>query len=270
MQARLKNVLVGALALVALSGLVGITYELGRASEQRHLSYRYQPASDPDFLMRPPKKVPLESYKPHCGNPQDNQDAYLCGQWASVEQATEANRISSLNLRFAIASLWAAVISAMLLVWTLIETRRTARHQLRPYIFFKVKVLEHLTQNGTIRAKVGFINTGPTPAMNLRVFTRFKVGAPNEPDSFFATVESKTGSNGFLGSGHDTLRERIFTVSSQHLADVRSGAKEIFLFGHASYSDVFGRKHMMTFRRRMYKKGGFANFYVAPVGESFT
>lgn len=160
-------VLLGFAALVA-GGLV--TYQLLADSAQQQTEYLYQPAGQPKIESPTKGRDVSTGYQPFCINPDTQGDADLCAQWAAVEQVAEANRMSSLNLRLALVSLWATVIGTALLLWTLVETRATARRELRAYVFvaqaeIAIGIKPH--NAGKVVSAVAVTNSGSTPARQV-------------------------------------------------------------------------------------------------------
>jgi hypothetical protein len=266
------RILLTAVGFLILCALGYGTHQLYKASEQQHPGYGYQPASQPRLVRYMPGKTIPDGYKPHCQNPQTNEDADLCAQWAAVEQVGEANRMAGLNLKFAIASLWATAIATLLLVWNLIETRETSRRELRAYVFFRIEVEEPMDiGKRKMKIRSGLVNTGQTPARRLRMVVRWNVSPPDPPETFFEEPAfSARGSVGFLGAGLDTIYPRNLLATDADAAGLRAGTMEAFIWGRAEYEDVFGRQHVIRFRRRMYKNGGLKHFYSMPSGEEAT
>jgi hypothetical protein len=227
---------VGLLALVALGT---VTYHLYDASQQRHANYSYQPAGKSRLLKLMPAETVPEGYKPHCQNPQSNEDADLCAQWAAVEQVAEANRMGSLNLRFAIASLWAAIIGTGLLVWTLIETRDTARRQLRAYLVFNEVVYNH--EKKDFKIQVEWVNSGQTPALHADAFATWKLTSEPLPDDFdFPDTEPRDD------DGPATIgpNKSIMGTSSEYLLpetilEIARGQRRFYVWGAVEYTDIF-------------------------------
>ncbi|MBK8375436.1 MAG: hypothetical protein IPL18_11375 [Sphingomonadales bacterium] len=115
-----RKIVAAIIGLALAIGLGAVSYQLYKASEQRDTGYTYQPADEASVGVVGTSKALAKAYQPKCKNPQNDKDADLCAQWAAVEQVAEANRLTSLNAKMAIASLVATAIATFLLLWTLL------------------------------------------------------------------------------------------------------------------------------------------------------
>lgn len=148
--------------LVAYGG-----YQLYEAAQQRDAVYNYQPAESARFPLRVKDKPQPEPYQPNCKQPQSREDADLCAQWAAVSQVTESNRLNSISLRLSIGALIFTIIGTGLLVWTLDETRQTARRELRAYVSIELAGTEFRLGDGHAICNITLKNGGQTPAYRL-------------------------------------------------------------------------------------------------------
>lgn len=230
-----------------------VTYQLYDASEQQKANYQYQPAGKPGLKELVPGKVMARSYQPYCQNPQKQEDADLCAQWAAVSQVAESNRMASLNLRFALASLWATVIATALLLWTLVETRETSRRELRAYLFVDASAVFLGIKPfnlGKVISVAAVKNSGSTPAHRVRHWSAVAVApftdehllsAPRSIDDLSATTLPPSG---IITS--DRLTDKKPTA--RQIAGIRSGKHAVFIYGAITYLDVFDRPHRTNYR----------------------
>lgn len=245
--------ILAALGLVTVAGLGAVTGQLYDASQQRQSDYNYQPASKARFVQILPSQTKPEGYKPHCNNPQTNEDADLCAQWAAVSQVGESNRLASLNLKFAIASLWATFIATLLLLWTLIESRESSRRELRAYVSVDFSALHVSVTDLGMVGEIKLKNGGQTPAYNLchcgnivaltdeaaeKEFTRKDARAHLGRAAPF-TLHTGEVANGSIPTHTALSEETLKAVANEELG--------LFVFGTAFYDDTFGRKRETRF-----------------------
>jgi hypothetical protein len=245
--------------ILTVVGLVGlglgltVTYQLYDASQQRHSDYHYQPAGHPSRLVDVRGQPIAKSYQPNCENPQGNENSDLCAQWSAVDQVAESNRMASLNLRFAIASLWATAIATAALIWTLIETRETSRRELRAYLFVDASGILIGVKPHNLGKVIGVAevkNSGATPAHRVRHWTAVTIApvedehlmsAPAKLEWLHATTVPPSG--GITG---DRLTDKKPTA--KQIADIRAAKQAVFLYGAIEYLDVFDREQRTNYR----------------------
>lgn len=216
------------------------------ASEQLHSTYDYQPAAQSHRLVVGPAKTPAREYQPSCNNPNTQEKADLCAQWAAVEQVGEANRLASVNLRLGLLALVFTIVGTGFLVWTFTETRATSRRELRAYVFphemeFE-RTLELETGNVVIAIYVHIRNDGSTPTSDMQIqlehsFTLDEVAQ-------FRNIGPR-GQVTPLGP-HSSVRTPGTKLREEDALAVFKGDKELFVFGGAFYGDVFGARNHVT------------------------
>ena len=247
------------LLVAALVGLVfvgtgsTVTYQLYDASQQRQTNYHYQPASQPS-LNKPTRGHPVaKGYQPYCQNPQTNENADLCAQWAAVDQVAEANRMSSLNLRFAIASLWATIIATALLLWTLFETRETSRRELRAYLFVDasnifIGIKPH--NKGRVISVVAVKNSGSTPAHRVAHWSFVKIADHTDEAEMSAPKSLEDAHQSTIPPGGVITADRITNTipTRTEIAAIKKGLAVIYVYGSIEYVDVFGRSLRTDYR----------------------
>lgn len=244
--------IVTVVGLVLLGSGLAVTYQLYDASQQHHGAYDYQPSSKSSFERDVSGKAISQSYQPNCENPQKPENSNLCAQWAAVDQVAESNRMASLNLRFAIASLWATAIATAALIWTLIETRETARRELRAYLFVdtsNIIIGARPHNKGRVISIIAVKNSGSTPAHRVSHWSEVKIaeiaqeGEMNAPSPLVAMSQSTIPPGG--GITADRSIEKPGRIETAH---IKTGLAAIFIFGAIEYFDVFDRPHRTNYR----------------------
>lgn len=263
-----------ALGFIAASLLGYASYQLYQASEQQRTQYHYQPAKETRGVVVVPRQPNPKGYQPDCENPQGNTNADLCAQWSAVDQVVESNRLASLNVRLSLIASLLTFLGTVFVGWTLLETRTTARRELRAYVLFKAEVssplyrrVEAMVTEYRMTIRNGFLNTGQTPAKHFRMTVRSEIVEPNPPEAMFHVEIVSEATRSTVGAQQDTMGPRDILLTHEEYEDLLSGKREFFLFGVGEYFDVFGSKHTVRFRRRMYKGGGFGFFYAMATGE---
>ena len=242
---------------LAIAGLgSAVTYQLYDASQQRHSDYHYQPASHPGFQVDVSGKPIATSYQPNCENPQKPESADLCAQWAAVGQVAESNRMASLNLRFAIASLWATAIATVALIWTLIETRETARRELRAYLFVDAYELgdgTHLDPDnlhGKVALFIAIKNSGSTPAHRVAHWSAVDITSLADEASMTAPAKLEPTNLSTIPPGGNITGTRVMPKkpTARTVAAIKAGRSAVFVYGAIEYWDVFDRRHRTDYR----------------------
>jgi hypothetical protein len=249
------RIIVAVVGLIAILGLGAVSYNLYDASQQRESAYHYQPSGQAGLKYFVPRKSIPKGYKPHCYNPQTKEDSDLCAQWAAVAQVTEANRLSSLNLRFVLVSLWGTLIATVLLVWTLAETRNVARKQLRAYVTVESAGIESDPNNPGVYGVMYVIkNTGVTPAHHAQFISSMCF---DEIEKIIPPVISdeawKSASQGVIGPNcilHSVPFRGAVTPAMRD--GIIAGTHAFFTFGEARYVDAFDNEHFLKLRHNLY------------------
>lgn len=249
-----RNIL-AAVGVLALAALIWETGQLYYASQQRHADYSYQPAGHPSLLQAMPGKTVAQGYKPNCKNPQTKEDSDLCAQWASVEQVTESNRLSSLNGRLAIVTVWGTILGTVMLVWTLIETRDTSRRELRAYIFAENVGIYALveqspqSENGKVGGTIVIKNSGQTPAYDVAHWCELTLHPFADEAQLAAPplVGCMTNTLPPGGQMHAARRmqQRLTRKQQQQL---REGVLTIYVYGRIEYRDAFNRAQSTNYK----------------------
>lgn len=247
--------------LVALaSGLLfigGKIYtQLDDAAEQRHSTYQYQPAANPRLPVVARGQPQPQPYQPYCNDPQGNEQADLCAQWAAVEQVSEANRIASTNVRL---SLWIMILSffgTAGLIWTLYETWRTNRRELRAYVFVDSMAVHGrrtkrwaLQFRGIPMSQVVIKNAGATPAFKVVHWGEAEFRPVAEEELLtIPKLQRLAHTNAVPPGGLAQKTRDVRKLSRSEIAAFRRGELVLYVWGRIEYTDAFGADHFTTYR----------------------
>lgn len=256
------------LAAIIVLPLGYTSYQLYIAAEQRSTNYYYKSAANPRGTAAGIQQQPADAYQANCKNPQSSRDADICAQWAAVEQASESNRLMSLNTQMAVFSLLATIAATGLLIWTFKETRSTSRRELRAYIFPENVGIYCLinqipeTENGKIGSTVHIKNTGQTPAYNVKHVSHLAIW--EQADEVNLVPDSLVGapSNSMPPGGIVTASRRMKTkITKRQQSGLNKGKLAIYVYGRIEYTDAFGNDQFTLY------KFGFAAW---PLPENLT
>lgn len=180
-----------------------------------------------------------------CEDRGDKRNSDLCAQWKAADAARDA-------ANYALWTLLLSVTGTGLLVWTLWETRMTARRELRAYVSVQPLGLGINPETGYTQAEIVMKNGGNTPAYNVEhggiVFIGDQADAEHEAMKP-GRKEIGRASPFTLQIGHELngILPSANPLSKDDLAAIHSGDKTLFLFGFARYEDTFGVKRMTRF-----------------------
>lgn len=240
------------------AGLLGLAgYQLYDASEQQHSYYAYQPARQPILPNTAPGQLKAPQHQPDCKKPQSKSDAELCSQWSAVDQAMEANRLSSVNVKLSIFVSLLTFIGTVFVGWTLMEQRHTSRRELRAYVFPESVGItdgyaypERQMPKGEIGGAIIIKNTGQTPAYDVCHWGEVAIAdcenentlvAPSIPISDF-------GSSVPPGGTINKLRNLGRALTPEEKAAVEAGKSAIYFYGRIDYRDAFNQRQWATYR----------------------
>jgi hypothetical protein len=135
-------------------------------------------------------------------------------------------------------------------LWTIIGT---TRHQIRAYVYVASDDLTRQTADGgKYIHHLKAVNTGQTPAKNLRVDSIVKILTHPVPANFdFSLPEDPKNGVWTVGSGKDVMfyaeAERV--ISETEVAEISNpdSNKRLYSYGTCHYVDIFGQKHTTEF-----------------------
>jgi hypothetical protein len=147
---------------------------------------------------------------------------------------------------------FAAIVSALLalITWRQASIAReqsnTSRAQLRAYVMVDKATTIGFGPNP--RAQVFFKNYGQTPAYDLVIWTSVEV-AVNDLKRRPSAPPSGPAASGSLGPGGfvHTFDPPDRVILPNEVEAVRDGRASFYVYGQASYKDVFGNNHATDF-----------------------
>lgn len=180
----------------------------------------------------------------------DDRSSDLCAQWKAAD-AAEASALYSL------LGLIATIIGTVLLVWTLLQTRNTARRELRAYVSVKPEtfVNRNLPDGGrSFEVEIKMENGGSTPAYRAahlgnivaisdehaqEYFGRQYDDAPRIGEPNAVTIHQNQFSSGSISSHQP--------ITSEQINKVMAGEMRLYAFGAVEYRDTFRTKRETRF-----------------------
>ena len=134
-------------------------------------------------------------------------------------------------------------------LWTIIGT---TRHQIRAYIYVVTTDLKRQGKTGKFVHHLKAVNTGQTPARNLRVESITKVLVHPVAATFdFSLPEDPKSGTWTVGSGKDVIfvAKADRRYSKAEIKQISNGKsdKRLYSYGTLRYADIFGRNHSTEF-----------------------
>lgn len=248
-----RKILAVIFGLTFFGVLAVVAHQLYYAAEQQNAGYSYQPADKARGNIVGISQSPTAASKLYCQNPQNDKAAELCVQWAGVEQVSESNRLTSINTRLGVASLIATAIATLMLIWTLVETRETARRELRAYLYVNACgiVIGTATHNrGRPFSVVRITNSGATPAHRVRHWSSVACGTLDDETNMMAPSNLDGLPYSTMAANGDSTSDRTFetplTATQKRL--IKKGEMMVFVFGAIEYFDAFERLRRTDYR----------------------
>jgi len=155
----------------------------------------------------------------------------------------------------AIASI-AALLQFVALVITIFVLMRTAKQQLRAYVFCSgAKIVHGIENSNILEALVEIKNSGQTPAYKLTVVNGLVLGPYPPPQSLPLAVLDKdylslVRTRMDLGPGNKTfpVARAGRPLTSEDKANLVAGTMAVWAFGEIRYRDAFCRKQTTKYR----------------------
>lgn len=154
---------------------------------------------------------------------------------------------------------WPTILTAGLLFATLalaffglcqvVIMRRTARRQLRAYVFITTAEIGDIEDPQHVRASVSIKNSGQTPAYDLInrgaiTFREARLEGDLWPEDRDASLsKSALGPGEVLGKYFGAR-----PLTAQERAAVRSGSHAVYVYGEILYKDAFGQRRYSRYR----------------------
>jgi hypothetical protein len=249
---RLKNALV---VFLAAWFLIGWGLEEWRASQ------RQPPRQNPSGAQQRPNTDQRNTqHTPVIKIPssQHTEDKTGANQQQSQEEWNNTWLIGwTLSDRIAAIAIIVGFLQFVALAWTVIIMMRTARRQLRAYVFpdnaglyegsmFKPPTGQHINEPGVV---LQFKNYGQTPAYKVISWSEIKViQFTHENTLTVPTLFDRFSTH--MGAGGIMPKTMWFgrALTESELQEVRTGTRGIFIHGRVEYRDAFRRKRFTKFR----------------------
>lgn len=134
-------------------------------------------------------------------------------------------------------------------------TRIASQRQLRAYVFPAVAKIEGI-ENGAVNLKLGFKNSGQTPAYAIRLRTRRMLAPPTTTDFQFDNADIKRIADFGPGQGQTITIPVEPAHFLEHRRQIESGEFSFFVCGDVRYNDAFGNERTTMFRFQLFTGEG--------------
>ena len=272
--------------LAALAGLAALFVAFGTGlylaslnypHEKRYQPYRYsaeQPAQVEAAAAAKPDAQALQ-YRTPCRQPEGQGESDLCAQWRAANAAED----SALWTKWGV---WIGIIGSTLLLWQIMLTRRAVEDtgeatdamreanriakssselELRPYVWFGKIEIRDVVLGKCPELVAEVCHAGQTPAYEVRTVATFGLLIPGKDNDMvrFNRANPLSGSNTQLFPGHAGLLAKIKAdrpLTEDNIRLLAVNGQRFIAAGVISYRDIFGRRHLTTFKCR---SSGFAS-----------
>lgn len=143
-----------------------------------------------------------------------------------------------------ICALFVALFTGVLTMYTVKQSKHSER-ELRAYVFYRSADLARPEDFSEITARVTMLNSGQTPAYDVR-FAIEAIVAENDRRKF--PVPDFEPSVMTLGPEVTYTMERRLILDARQQSNIRTGSECIYVFGRLKYFDTFKREHFTNFR----------------------
>lgn len=152
-----------------------------------------------------------------------------------------------------------AVLAAI--TWYLaLGAERTARRQLRAYVFVQSAGIKRVAIGGTPQATILVKNSGQTPAYDVRI--AFGIAGVKNVQELEDLAKKNYGATRIVGPVHlshgETLSPSCFFGGALNPAmweSLTAAKVKLYVHGRIDYTDIFGKKHWTTLRSTQGEKG---------------
>lgn len=237
-----------------------------------------------EWLSAPKNYPPRDAYEPRCDKDSNRDECLLA--WRATRAAEIQARAAVDQAYWSQASVWFLVFtfgatavaayfaykaaaathmgavadqaSAATADKTLKEMQRTAKRQLRAYIFVDEARVLDLPDHTKARVKLIFKNAGQTPAYDVMHNMGRVTRSVGDTSAFPIRTESDlTGTKTIINPGGAFKMESALNYSATQIAAVRDGAKyELFVFGLIRYVDAFEDVQTARYRAKLDPESG--------------
>lgn len=173
---------------------------------------------------------------------------------AELQLQRDATAAAERGLWIAVASAVLSLVSAGGLIWTLIETRRTSRRQLRAYVSVRpANLTVHDRGANGMEVSLKIKNGGETPAYDCVHSGNIYALAPSKAEAFFS-IQNEAPRIGeraayVLHSTQDTdgaIRSHE-GFTSETMTAVKDGTRILYAYGSIEYVDIFSVNRQSLF-----------------------
>jgi len=148
----------------------------------------------------------------------------------------------------AVAAPIIALCALTVSIWQLTVSRDSSERQIRAYVGFFEGGMRLGNGGAAIEVQAKLKNFGNSPASDFTTWIVARV-LPKDDLSVFGPRDPSLGKGATSILYPDGVVEMgtTFQISPQDLAEVRAGSKKIFVWGGATYKDVFGNDRFSNF-----------------------
>jgi hypothetical protein len=191
----------------------------------------------------------IEQRALECDHPKESRASEVCAQWKAADAAAD-------SAQWAARSAWISGLSGLFVLVALgfaFEANRIARdsakRQLRAYVEMQPVKITPLERAKVATITATFINTGQTPARNLRFVISWKTGPLQEDEKQLTPELTGRHSRGQLGSHQTrTITRELSGVTEARKKEIAAGKATIWVYGLIIYEDIFGHEWETPFR----------------------
>jgi hypothetical protein len=171
-----------------------------------------------------------------CRQGEDERSSELCAQWKAADAASDA-------ARWAMASFFVGFMGTVLLVWTLWETRQTARRELRAYVYAKGLRWQQVQNGGMphIEVKAVWGNAGTTPGKNATFGISCVVYETDDALNEMPEIDMTSPHTSHFGPNLELSSPPVY-ISLDDIRRAWHGEKFIAVYSKVKYTDAFNVK----------------------------
>jgi hypothetical protein len=192
--------------------------------------------------------------------PSSNAHNYTCYRDSPHDPPTLREKFGRFGHRF-IRDPIAILTLALFLIggWQVEISRRTAKRQLRAYVFADhvgISDGTHLKppifQLGIPRTVIAIKNSGQTPAYGLRHWGGIEIKRLTEERTLVPPENMTDGSLSSIPTGGLNTKVAWFTrkLTTHEISEIKTCVSAMYVYGRIEYLDVFKRRHFTNYRLR--------------------
>jgi hypothetical protein len=156
-------------------------------------------------------------------------------------------RLIAFNITDAIIAVFTVVIGVFT-ICLFVDARDKGRRELRAYLGIGESGIQFLN-DGHLQGYIRIANTGQTPALGVTQAITAKIADVNHPPDF--VIPDPIWGNRSIAPGADwQFRIEVTEVSDQDMRDISEYTKAMYIWGRATYLDIYGKSQKLDFRYR--------------------